>query len=220
MLEHNPADGGTFTFADADALNNLPYMSALRVAHDGHAALLYKRDIGYGQGPGQLIENGQPYRLDVWWQAARSLAITKSAVQIALAPATGAAAALEELPEASAATSSEDASEVCPQPGAGESIPLPLVPGTRTRILPSGLAAAGEEAPTQVKQMVAAGNRLYGTAYLYGAGARQLPEHAASPPMTAPPPSPTSFTGAAYSAPAPWTPASSPATGSQGPAVT
>jgi hypothetical protein len=50
------------------------------------------------------------------------------------------------------------------------SIPLPLVPGTRTRILPSGLAAAGEDAPAQVKAMVAAGNRLYGTAYLYGAG--------------------------------------------------
>jgi hypothetical protein len=170
LLDHNPANAGTFTFADANALNNLPYMSALRVTHDGNTALLYKRDIGYGQGPGQTIENGQPYRLDVWWHAAQALAITKSPVQIALAPATGAAAALEQLPETSQTSSSGTGGESCPQPGVSESVPLPLVPGTRTRILPSGLAAAGEDAPAQVKEMVAAGNRLYGSVYLYGAG--------------------------------------------------
>ena len=51
--------------------------------------------------------------------------------------------------------------------GAG-SIPLPLTPGTQTKILPSGLAAAGEEAPLAVKRMVAAGNRLFGASYLFG----------------------------------------------------
>ena len=170
VLDQNPAEQGTFTFADANALDNLPYMTALRVAHDGHAALLYKRDIGYGQGPGQVIENGQPYRLDLWWQAAQALGVTKSAVQIQLAPATGAAGALGQLPEASETAASETRGERCTALGAGADIPLPLVPGTRTRILPSGLAAAGEEASAQVKQMVAAGNRLYGTAYLYGGG--------------------------------------------------
>jgi hypothetical protein len=42
------------------------------------------------------------------------------------------------------------------------------MPGAATRILPNGLAAAGAQAPAAVKAMVAAGNRLYGTAYLYG----------------------------------------------------
>ncbi|HTZ62663.1 MAG TPA: hypothetical protein VMB51_01010 [Solirubrobacteraceae bacterium] len=166
VLEHNPADGGTFTFADANALDNLPYMTGLRVSHGGQSLLLYKRDIGYGQGPGAQIENGEPYRLDIWWQAAQTLQISKSAVQITLAPQGGTAATLGETPEP---TNTESENTSCASE-AGTSIPLPLVPGTRTRILPSGLAAAGEEAPAQVKAMVAAGNRLYNAAYLYGAG--------------------------------------------------
>ena len=168
VLQRNPADSAGFTFADADALANLPYMSALRVTHAGRSLILYKRDIGYGQGPGQTIANGQPYRLDVWWSAARQLTITKSAVQIALAPPTGTAGTLGELPE-SAAAAGGGGEGGCPLQ-AGASIPLPLVPGTRTRILASGLAAAGSEAPGRVKAMVGAGNRLYGTAYLYGGG--------------------------------------------------
>jgi len=164
VLQINPANHGTFTFADADALGRLPYMSALRVAHEGRSALLFKRDIGYGQGPGQVIANGQPYRLDLWWQAARTLGVSKSAVQIALAPATGSAGTLHALPEATEGASGPE----CPLGESGGSVPLPLTPGSRTRILPSGLAAAGEQAPEAVKQMVAAGNRLYGTAYLYG----------------------------------------------------
>ncbi len=167
LLDHNPADDGqTFTFKDADALDNLPYLTGLRVTHAGRTLLLYKRDIGYGQGPGQQIENGEPYRLDIWWQAAQPLAVSKSPVQIQLAPASGAAATLEQLPESTEPSSGGEACQSEP----GASIPLPLVPGTRTQILPSGLAAAGEAAPAPVKAMVAAGNRLYGTAYDYGAG--------------------------------------------------
>jgi hypothetical protein len=168
VLASNPANGGHFTFADANALGSLPYMSELRVWHDGRSALLYKRDIGYGQGPGQQIENGQPYRLDLWWQAAQSLGVSKSAVTVALAPASGAASSLEELPEA--ASPQAQVAEACPLSAARESAPLPLAPGTRTRVLASGLAAAGEGAPRAVKAMVAAGNRLYGSAYLYGGG--------------------------------------------------
>ena len=169
-LNSNPANGGTFTFSDANALSNLPYLAALRVAHNGRESLLLKRDTGYGQGPGQLIENGQPYRLDVWWQAAQQLQITKSAVRVQLAPATGAGGTLGALPGSSEAGSGGTpiASSSCAAPEAGGSIPLPLTPGTQTKILASGLAAAGEEAPAQVKAMVAAGNRLFGAAYLYG----------------------------------------------------
>jgi hypothetical protein len=134
--------------------------------------LLYKRDIGYGQGPGQAIANGEPYRLDLWWQAAAPLRVSKSAVQVALAPAAGAAAALGALP---------GSSEAAPQGGsAGASactgaltptgLPLALVPGSETKIFPSGLAAAGEDAPQAVRQMVGAGNRLFGAGYLYGGG--------------------------------------------------
>ena len=167
VLDSNPANHGTFTFADANALDRLPYMTGLRVAHAGHQAVLYKRDIGYGQGPGQTIAGGEPYRLDVWWQAARPLQISKTAVRIQLAPAGGTAATLGEPPASNEPAGNE---EECAGEQAGGSIPLPLVPGTRTTILPSGLAAAGRKAPAAVKRMVAAGNRLYGTTYLYGGG--------------------------------------------------
>ncbi len=165
----NPANHGQFTFADANALNNLPFMTALRVAHDGHEAILRKRDIGYGQGPGQTIANGEPYRLDLWWQAARPLGVSKDAVRISLAPATGAASTLQQLPSSSE-TLPGATSTGCLAVEAGAEIPLPLAPGNSTQILPSGLAAAGSEAPQAVKDMVAAGNRLLGTSYLYGGG--------------------------------------------------
>jgi len=170
VMRVNPANSsGIFTFQDADALNNLPYLTALRVVHDGRESLLYKRDTGYGQGPGQFIANGQPYRLDVWWQAAQQLQITKSAVQVQLALPTGAAPTLEALPSSSDAGGGEASSEACPAGEGAGNIPLPLTPGTQTKILPSGLAAAGEDAPAQVKAMVAAGNRLFDAGYLYGA---------------------------------------------------
>jgi len=165
VLDANPANGGAFTFADANALNGLPYLSELRVAHGGREAILAKRDVGYGQGPGQMIADGEPYRLDVWWQAAQRLAITKTPVKVQLAPRTGAGATLEALPS-SEVSSAPAAASMCAVEAA--SIPLPLTAGTQTKILPSGLAAAGEEAPEAVKQMVAAGNRLLGTSYLYG----------------------------------------------------
>jgi hypothetical protein len=174
VLDSNPANTGGFTFADANALSNLPYLSGLRVAHDGREGLLLKRDVGYGQGPGQFIPNGQPYRLDVWWQAAQSLGITKSAVKVQLAPSTGAAPTLGALPASSEASAAGEASAACPADEGAGSIPLPLTPGTQTKILPSGLAAAGEAAPLSVKRMVAAGNRLFNAGYLYG-GAHGTP---------------------------------------------
>lgn len=171
VLDSNPARSGNFTFADADALDRLPYLTALRVARGGQTALLYKRDTGYGQGPGQFIDNGEPYRLDVWWQAARALGVTKSAVRVQLAPATGTAGALQALPELSGSAGGQAAGDAaCPLTEGTGSIPLPLTPGSQTRILPSGLAAAGEEAPAAVRRMVAAGNRLHDAGYLYGGG--------------------------------------------------
>jgi hypothetical protein len=168
VLDSNPANHGGFTFGDANALGRLPYLTALRVTHDARRALLFKRDIGYGQGPGQSIRNGQPYRIDVWWQAARPLGVTKSAVRIQLAPPTGAARTLEQLPGSGEANPGGEPGAVCPAVDRGGEVPLPLMPGTATRILPNGLAAAGTQAPAQMKAMVAAGNHLSRATYLYG----------------------------------------------------
>ena len=168
VLDRNPANGGSFTFADANALSNLPYLTGLRVASNGVQKVLYKRDVGYGQGPGQLIANGQPYRLDVWWQSAGPLGVSKNPVDIELAPATGAGATLGQLPSSTQALGAATIDPGCAAAISGGGIPLPLVPGTETKILPSGLAAAGQSAPAAVKAMVAAGNRLYGKPYVYG----------------------------------------------------
>ncbi len=51
----------------------------------------------------------------------------------------------------------------------------PLTPGERAVILPSGEAAAPEQAPDEVKRMIAAGNRINQFAYSYG-GAHGAPE--------------------------------------------
>ncbi len=151
VLDNNPADHGAFTFADANALGNLPYLSALRVQSSGRELVLEKRDIGYGQGPGQTIAGGEPYRLDVWWQAAKTLGVTKGPVRVALAPAGGTAATLEALPSPAPATSGGDTCEGSgPRPGV-----LRLVDGASARVLPSGLAGAPEGAPATVKSMIA-----------------------------------------------------------------
>lgn len=173
VLTSNPANHGAFTFTDANALNNLPYMTGLRVTNRARQAVLYKRDVGYGQGPGQTIADGEPYRLDLWWQAAQTLDVSKGAVRIQLAPPGGTASTLGQdtnAEETGGANTAPEGSEECGGSLGSDEVPLPIVPGERTVILPSGLAAAGREAPAAVKQMVAAGNRLYGTAYLYGGG--------------------------------------------------
>ena len=156
-----------FTFADANALSNLPYLTALRVANNGVQKILYKRDVGYGQGPGQLIANGQPYRLDVWWQSAGPLGVSKNPVEIELAPATGAGATLGQLP---ASTQAPGASI---DPGAQ---PRPAPAGsrcrssraTRRRSSRPGSPPPPQDAPAAVKATVAAANRLYGKPYIYG----------------------------------------------------
>jgi hypothetical protein len=167
VLDHNPASSNAFSFADANALNNLPYMTALRVANGGAQKILYKRDIGYGQGPGQLTPDGQPYRVDIWWQSAAALGVSKNAVDIQIAPASGAGATLGQLPASLQAPASAALGQ-CSTSLTGAGIPLPLVPGTQTTILASGLAAAGQQAPGRVQAMVAAGNRLFGKPYVFG----------------------------------------------------
>ena len=172
---------GCFTFQEADALGVLPYMSALRVARAGRSIVVYKRDIGYGQGPQQHTPQGFEYRIDLWGPAAAALGVSKNQVDIELAPRTGAADVLEATPESSLADGGEgqeDASQ-CEGQAAVQG-PLPLTTAQSAQVLPDGLAAAPQDAPSAVKAMVAAGNRLYGTAYLYG-GAHGQPLSAVQP---------------------------------------
>jgi hypothetical protein len=156
VLDTNPADTTGFTFRDANALDSLPYMTGLRVVGPGGQTVLYKRDVGYGQGPGQTISNGQPYRLDVWWQAAHHLAITKTPVSIQLAPPTGTAGTLGELPRQGTTDGS------CPPAGSGT---LTLTAGEQAQILPDGSATAPADAPRAVKLAIAAANHIHTRPY-------------------------------------------------------
>ena len=216
VLRVNPANGGSFTFADADALSRLPYLTPLRVALGGRSELLFKRDTGYGQGPGQFIENGQPYRLDVWWQAAQSLGVTKSAVQVQLAPATGSAGTLQALPEPAergtgetqrtrAARSHRRRRQHPAAVDAGNPDEDPSQrPGRRRR--------TGSRAPSRTWSPRATGSTAPPTSTAARTAPRSTP---CSPPMTAHPPSPTCCTGAACSARARLTQRGSAATASR-----
>jgi hypothetical protein len=161
VLDHNPANGGAFTFADANALNTLPYMTAVVVANRATKRVLYKRDVGYGQGPGQVIANGQPYRLDVWWQSAGPLGVSKNAVKITLAPPLGAGNLLGQ----TAATTSASATATPGCDGLAATGTLQLAPGERARILPDGSAAAPASAPPAVKLAIAAANEIHTKPY-------------------------------------------------------
>jgi hypothetical protein len=172
LLPSNPANGGTFTFQNANALGNLPYMTGLRVAKDGKSIIVYKRDIGYGQGPSEHTAEGFEYRIDLWGPAAKALGVSKDQVDIELAPKTGAGAILEATPgattEGTGGTPAGESSSGC-EVGAGAAEgPLPLTPGQSAKVLPNGLAAAPSEATERVKAMIAAGNRLDHATYLYG----------------------------------------------------
>lgn len=183
LLPTNPANGGTFTFQDANALGELPYMTGLRVARDGKSIVVYKRDTGYGQGPNEHTPAGFQYRIDLWGPSAQALGVSKDQVDIQLAPATGAGGVLEATP-GSSETGGQTEGEGEGESGcAGEATvegPLPLTASESAQVLPDGLAAAPKSAPAAVQAMVAAGNRLYGTAYLYG-GAHGTPLSALQP---------------------------------------
>ncbi len=157
LLDSNPYPN--FTFADANALDNLPYGTAIRVANDGRQQVIVKRDVGYGQGPGQAL----PYRVDVYMPAAEQLGISKNPVDIELAPSSGAAAALGQLP----GTIDTPGGENCSTAGeiVGSTAGLQLTSGQVAQILPNGDATAPADAPPAVKLAIAAANRIHTTYY-------------------------------------------------------
>jgi hypothetical protein len=158
VLSSNPANGGTFTFQDGNALNTLPYMTGLRVTSGTEQKILYKRDIGYGQGPGQTISNGQPYRLDLWYQSTDQLNVSKGAVKIELTPSSGTSGTLAQNPDPAPTES--------PCPTGTESLGgVPLTPGETAQILPDGTASAPQDAPAAVKAAIAAANQIHTKPY-------------------------------------------------------
>ena len=166
-----PREQRGFTFADANALDDLPYMSALRVATTGTRMLLYKRDIGYGQGPGRASKTGSPTGWTCGGRPPRRCASPRAPCTIALAPASGAAATLEALPETADSRRRSRRAKAARRARRARASRCRSTPGSaHPHPARAASPAAGEQAPAAVKAMVAAGNRLYGTAYLYGGG--------------------------------------------------
>jgi hypothetical protein len=97
----------------------------------------------------------------VWWQSAAGLGISKSPVSIELAPASGTAGTLAELPAPADTTASD-----CPA-GAG-SVALRLTPGEQAQIGPDGSASAPASAPAAVKLAIAAANQIHAKPYKIG----------------------------------------------------
>ena len=175
------AELGGYTFQSADALGGLPYLTPLRVTWSGHSAIAYKRDFGLGGGP----IDGLPRVIDLWWQFAGSLGIPYQSgfwsgpVRISRPPATGAANVLGQ----SGGEADAGGAPVVGASGLSGALPVdpaacgvastggvPLAPGERARLLSDGLAAAPQDAPLAVKEMIAAGNQIVGKPYLYGGG--------------------------------------------------
>ena len=185
------AELGGLTFGTATAMGGLPYETPLRISWGRRSVIAYKRDIGLGGGP----IDGRPRVIDLWWELAGALGIPyenglwSGLVTLARPPATGAGNLLGGVParvtdvvsapagaDAVSAPAGADAvvelasagsADSCtPAGGAG----VPLAPGDRATLLPSGLAAAPADAPAEVKGIIAAGNQIVGKPYVYGAG--------------------------------------------------
>ncbi len=92
-------------------------------------------------------------------------------VTVTPAPNPGTGNLLGEITPTAATTQPPDSTASggvggCSAPGG----PLPLTPGQTAKILPSGLAAAPQDAPRAVKLAIAAGNQLISKPYIYGGG--------------------------------------------------
>ena len=157
LLDHNPYPA--FSFADANALGNLPYGTAIRVANGARQLVLVKRDIGYGQGPGQSI----PYRIDVYGSAADTLGVSKTHRRRShwlphRAPPRPSTNSPHRPPPTASGTTT------CP----AATGPLLLTPGDEAQIQSDGSAAAPADAPTAVKLAIAAANQIHAHPYAIG----------------------------------------------------
>lgn len=166
------AELGGLSWQSATAMGGLGYLAPLRITWGARSAIAYKRDFGLGGGP----VGGLPRVIDLWWQLAGQLGIPyeqglwSGPVRIERPPAVGAGKLLGQGP-------SDPGALVAPAPAAGTAACAPtapsgvaLTPGERARLLPDGLAAAPQQAPPAVMEMIAAGNQIVGKPYVYGGG--------------------------------------------------
>ena len=167
------AELGGDTFQTADAMGGLPYMTPLRITWGGRSAIAYKRDFGLGGGP----IDGLPRVIDLWWQFAGALRIPyedglwSGPLRISRPPPTGAANFLGQGAQTDGTLVQSPAAAADPAAcGPGSPSVVPLTGGERARLLPDGLAAAPQDAPLAVKEIIAAGNQIVGKPYLYGGG--------------------------------------------------
>jgi hypothetical protein len=177
-LDANPANvaGGALTFREADALNNLPYLTNLRVrGPSGKQLVLAKRDTGYGQGPGGQGPGELIYRIDVYNGAAPTLGVSKSPVSVELAPTSGTAPTLNQTPDAGPSGGG------CGWSGIDLG-PLQLTPGQTAQInSQTGAASAPADAPRQVKLAIAAANEIHTKPYGLGPDGGGAASHAYGP---------------------------------------
>jgi hypothetical protein len=175
LLQHpdSYAELGGDAFQTATAMGGLPYMTPLRVTWSGRSAIGYKRDFGFGGGP----VAGLPRVIDLWWQFAGALGIPyenglwSGPVRIERPPAGGAGNLLGQTPEPvgallTPAPAASDPTGCAPGSLAG----VPITAGARAQLLSDGRAAAPQDAPLAVKEIIAAGNQIAGRPYLYGGG--------------------------------------------------
>lgn len=167
------AELGGLTWQTATAMGGLPYLTPLRITWAAQSAIAYKRDFGFGGGP----VAGLPRVIDLWWQLAGRIGIPyqnglwSGPVRIERPPDTGAAGVLGQAPGEASLLTPPAAASVDPIACApGVLAGVALTPGQRARLLPNGLAAAPQDAPAAVKEMIAAGNQIVGEPYVYGAG--------------------------------------------------
>ncbi len=174
LLQHPDtyAELGGLSWPTATAMGGLPYMAPLRITWANRSAIAYKRDFGLGGGP----VAGLPRVIDLWWQLAVRLGISydggqwSGAVVVERPPDAGAGNLLGGTPGTgdtlvSTPAPAQDAAACAPGSVSG----VPLTPGPRAQLLSSGLAAAPAGAPSQVQQLIAAGNQIAGKPYVYGA---------------------------------------------------
>jgi cell wall-associated NlpC family hydrolase len=165
------AELGGLSWQTATAMGGLPYMTPLRITWANRSAIAYKRDFGLGGGP----VAGLPRTIDLWWQLSGRLGIPyedgqwSGTVTLQRPPAAGAASLIGTTagrPDTllSAPAAAQDAALCAPGAVAG----VPLTPGERAQLLPSGQAAAPAAAPAAIAQMIAAGNQIAGKPYVYG----------------------------------------------------
>jgi hypothetical protein len=179
LLEHPDtyAELGGMTWQTATAMGGLPYMTPLRITWSAHSAIAYKRDFGFGGSP----IGGLPRAIDLWWLFAGRLGIPyenglwSGPVRVERPPDAGAGNVLGQTPGQSStlvpsSTAAQDPAACAPGMLAG----VALTPGQRARLIANGLAAAPQDAPLAVKEIIAAGNQIVGKPYVYG-GAHGLP---------------------------------------------